>query len=329
MIPPTLPQINFTYYNASGVLCDELVYCVYLKIVNYSIQYQGPTYGIVWIGNVNASSYQIEFYPTGWGGEWRYGGTFPDGTGFSYSGFSLDTDWHWFEVQIINATPVFQTPMTEYQFYIDGVLLDSDPTSWESTYTFYPTTFLTSNYGASSGYAHWRIDYLRTSKYEEYPPSFIGSGINLVCTSTPYNATFSYGGTSYNYPQNLSVSFGPNTISTELGRRNPFNLPNETNLNYNFQSWTVNGTENYSHDLTLTLEDLTAETTIEAVYSQDTRLFEPNFNIGIGLLGLIFMFLSWFVGYWKVQDEEYGEAFMYWLMLFGIGFGLFTVLLGG
>jgi hypothetical protein len=41
------------------------------------------------------------------------------------------------------------------------------------------------------------------------------------------------------------------------------------------------------------------------------------------------MFLSWFVGYWKVQDEEYGEAFMYWLMLFGIGFGLFTVLLGG
>jgi hypothetical protein len=172
-----------------------------------------------------------------------------------------------------------------------------------------------------------KMDFLRIADNFEFPPS---SPIHLNLTSTPYNADFAIGSTSYAYPQILTYASGSNlTITSELARQNPLHRTNETTLNYYFSSWTLNGIQQYSTNRILELNNLTADQTLIAVYLPEARLLEPNINIGIGLLGLILMFLSWFVGYWKVQDEEYGEAFMYWLMLFGIGFGLFTVLLGG
>ena len=67
----------------------------------------------------------------------------------------------------------------------------------------------------------------------------------------------------------------------------------------------------------------------ELKYVYERKLAEPDYNMGIGLIGVILMFLSWFVAWFEYKADNYGEAFLYWLVLFVIGFGLFTVLLGG
>lgn len=156
----------------------------------------------------------------------------------------------------------------------------------------------------------------------------VQEGITLNLSSTPFNATFTLDGTGYSFPQNVSVYAGVHEFVAELSRMNPLGLPNETHTDYMFDSWTVNGSACYSTNRVLDLS-ISAPISIVAVYAQVPRPIEPNYNFGIGLIGLIMMFLSWFVAYWEYKDEQYAEAIMYWIVLFGIGVGLFTVLLGG
>jgi len=92
-----------------------------------------------------------------------------------------------------------------------------------------------------------------------------------------------------------------------------------------FVRWNDTGSTNNTRVI-----DHDSEGTYTAIYTvyrgtdlSDTIIF------GIGVVGLGLMFLSWVIArdYWK--QGEYANAVGYWMALFFIGVGLFTVLLGG
>lgn len=53
------------------------------------------------------------------------------------------------------------------------------------------------------------------------------------------------------------------------------------------------------------------------------------YNFGIGLLGFILIFSSWFVAKHLYDNGTYAEAVGYWLIMIIFGFGLITVMVGG
>jgi hypothetical protein len=165
MRPPVMPTIAFE--NVSN--CPTLVYAAWGRAMVLNISYYFPSYFVYWLDG----AYNFRF-SEGHSGYFRYGGVFPDGTGYEDSNVPLDTNWHWFAVRVINATATYGVPRAEYVFYIDGVQQDADIDSWDSNgQPVLPTTFLTVNYGTiDAAYSNWQIDYLRTSAYTEYPPEY-------------------------------------------------------------------------------------------------------------------------------------------------------------
>jgi hypothetical protein len=149
---------------------------------------------------------------------------------------------------------------------------------------------------------------------------------NLQVTSIPMNASVSLDGASFDsLPKNYSILAGVHTLTatTEVSVADP-------SIRYLFQGWSIDGSPitNGSNPLVFTPS---ADMTLQAIY---IPIEIPDVvglwaNFGIGILGLIMMFLSWFVAYWCHKDGDTAKGILLWLAMFIIGYGFFTVLLGG
>lgn len=236
---------------------------------------------------------------------------------------SLAGAWHWYEISIY--TPGNATTPAQFLYYIDGSLVngfDFMPIgqTWSITEAFVGSTYLT----VSTGYCLY--DYLRWNKGEEYPPYLAGAGsFMLSVSSTPINATFTYSdGLVYNFPQSFLVG----TLDMVNLTAVPSVRDNASHIQV-FDYWDVQYTGVfYSSSVSfLILGDMDAV----AHYRDATipQIEEGWIRIGIGLIGLILMFLSWFVGYWIHKAGDTAKGGIIWFVMFVIGYGLFTVLLGG
>jgi len=158
----TVTLTNSTMNDHLGIqagMYPNLWYGTYARLSEVNVSLGCPTYLIYWL----SGSYNFHFY--GSGGNFSCSLTDPHGLSTFTTDIPYDTNWHWFEVQVLNASVI--TPNTSlFAFWIDGDLVFS---TIEPNQPFYPDTFLSVCYGASNR-AHWQIDYLRTAATEQYPP---------------------------------------------------------------------------------------------------------------------------------------------------------------
>jgi len=233
---------------------------------------------------------------------------------------SLVGAWHWYEISVWECTPIPQ-----FLYYIDGGLVngfDFMPSGWTWTIaeSFVGATYLET----FSGYCLY--DYLRWNKGEEYPPYLAGAGIfQLDVSSTPINATFVYtDGNQYDFPQSFLVSSGSvQTLTAVSSVRD-----NATHVHV-FDYWDVEYV-GLVYSQTVSVEIL-GDTDLIAHYRDANipHVEEGWIRIGIGLIGLILMFMSWFIGYWIHKAGDTAKGGLVWFVMFIVGYGLFTVLLGG
>jgi len=231
-------------------------------------------------------------------------------------------NWYWFEIKF------FYSGSYTYQQYRNGSAINS--------YAGVPQFFsassqvrigLTHANTNSFPYGFWDIDNIRLANTNEFPPSPTPSIVNVAVSSIPINASVIWeDSVTYSLPHNFSAYVGiSHTIfaTMEVSVADP-------SIRYLFQGWSIDGspTMNTSNPLVFTSS---AGMTLQAIY---TPVEIPDVvslwaNFGIGILGLIMMFLSWFVAYWCHKDGDTAKGILLWLAMFIIGYGFFTVLLGG
>lgn len=259
------------------------------------------------------------FYTDGWSGNLYY-----DLGEYGYTLESLAGAWHWYEIDVWSLDPPI------FDFYIDGNNVNmlwgpnpSDPHTWGMSVNFAMSSYLESSTG------NLFYDYFRFYEGEEYPPWLIGTAYNIQVTSIPINASVKWDWDEiliYELPHNFSASAGlPHEISAtlEVSLADP-------SIRYLFQGWSIDGspTTNTSNPLPLfPIADMTLQAIYTSIEIPDVVSLWANF--GIGFLGLIMMFLSWFVAYWCHKEGDTAKGVLLWLAMFIIGYGFFTVLLGG
>jgi hypothetical protein len=241
------------------------------------------------------------------------------GSGNYSSGTHLLTSDTWYQLDLEFE---YVGTTLETRFFLNG---DSD---CQISETFGTWTNLGYQYFIIEG-VDWTLGASCETAIDDFYLSTIGFGggggtLILSVSSTPFNSSIVWeNGSTYTCPQNFTVSSGSHTVTTEPSYRE------NTSTMYVFDYWTVNGTE-VSDSWTLT-RDITGDTSIVAVYVAEgiPSIEEGWIRIGIGLIGLILMFLSWFVGYWIHKAGDTAKGGIIWFVMFVIGYGLFTVLLGG
>jgi hypothetical protein len=253
----------------------------------------------------------------GWGGVLGAVVSLPLGTWVSVSMRVL------FNLNQTNPTPNYKTlymNLTTYDYGFVGQATHKLSTTHGATHRT-DGTFLDLLQTVDGDYGGYVLLELKNQRW--YAPSDV---VSISVSSIPIDASVIWeDGVSYALPHNFSALGGSHTISAtmEVSVADP-------SIRYLFQGWSIDGspTTNTSNPLVFTSS---ADMTLQAIY---TPVEIPDVvslwaNFGIGILGLIMMFLSWFVAYWCHKDGDTAKGILLWLAMFIIGYGFFTVLLGG
>lgn len=231
--------------------------------------------------------------------------------GFPTHSHPLTLDkWYWVELRWVNSNT--------QQIVIDGVDLH-DYSGWnvqidDSNVQVHIARF------SYTYLLKARYDYFRITDTLEYPPSNPKSKLEVDTrnlSNQTLNIPFVLNTSSFNCPYNESLDQA-SYIMEALGQWN-----NKTHI-YTFVNWS-DGSTNLIRTFTLD-EDKSF-----IVYYTIGVKYDPGgwINFGIGLVGLILIFLSWIVLKLKWKDHDYSSAIGYWLLLMVIGIALFTVMVGG
>lgn len=285
-----------------------------------------PTAFVNWVFSNANGSFVIGFRPHYFGGDYDIATVFSDpDTPYTYydTGIAVSdiaNTWNWFEIQLERQYPY------SFGYYIDGSFVDIEPyfVGHENITNITPALATQYESQVTSGYVLY--DYARVYEGEEYPPWLIGTDFNIQVTSIPINATVIWEDTlQYDLPHNFSASAGLDhtiTATTEVSI--------STNERAIFQGWSIDGSPTITTSNPLVFHPY-GDMTLQAIYSlvEIPDPFRLWTNFGIGLIGLIMMGMSWIVAYWLHKSDETLKGILIWFAMFIIGYGLFTVMLGG
>lgn len=223
-----------------------------------------------------------------------------------------NTDTHSYPTFSENFTVYSQGHLEESAYKIASIYssYSSTPLAWSS----YIQTGVGSDYNWEGGISNIKI-------YKETPITYL-----ISVSSTPINASVTWeDAITYDLPHNFSASAGlDHWISATAG------VNANVTTRYIFEGWSIDGspTVNTSNPLVFfPIDDMTLQAIYSPVEIPDWSKLWTNF--GIGLIGLIMMFLSWFVGYWIHREGDTPKGILIWFVMFIVGYGFFTVLLGG
>lgn len=219
-------------------------------------------------------------------------------------------NWYWIEVEDVSAgIGVFINGTSYLGGGVQTVVL--------------PNEFESGMY-EGFGVVAWHIDYLRVGSAEEYPPlaPLYPQSLSIyavdITSGSSISIPFTLNDTNYSTPFSATLTAANYKLS--MTQEVPYN----NTAKYVFLNYTDGVTDT---DRTI---NLTTSTMIIANYQLVNYWFDYGgwINFGIGMSGLIMMFLSWIVAKWLWQDGQWFDAFAWWLIIFIIGAALVTVWVG-